>query len=636
MRRFGAALVTLGILAACDSIVARPITNAPVNACPQHPCSAYDADAGAAGTAVCNPKGQCEVTSAGNRPAYPFWIVVSLPDTSIFAPGLTDVFFSDDRGDPAFERTATTPVSCDPSAPLRCLQISNDASFSGTYTATATATATIRNTLVTLHDTTTVAPIASLTADQTIPVRVLFTPTGNTQYSNLQLLPVEPLVAASGTNFKAVPGSANEYSRVLLAGTYTRELYPEPPFDALYPPTIQQISFASAGSVRNDLSLVVSEPNEVLPASSQALDVGTGTCATDGPDPRCATVTREDGLDGWRVWIQDHATPRRVSVLRTLSHPPVGRHASVVTTATVLLYTATGGASNIDYDAIVAPPVGTIGVPRLETSLFGGTQGLATLAVPTIPPPVTVQGVVAEPGDAGALLGYAAKVTLVSTALTTNVTAVPSSLLKYETTVSTDDHGRFATVLPPGNYNATVEPAIGTGFAKATTAVVVDNLTVSALTLQPPVRPVLHGRAMLTDGRALGEATVIAEPRTDTDGTLGRPGRSLTADDGTYAIELDPGLYVLSVLPKAGTGFPNVVTSLTVGIDSATIPDLRIPPPTLLSFTLRDPNATSNAIVRAVVRIFASLPGNSTPVEIGTAMTDTNGLVQIPLAPQPQ
>ena len=643
-RALGAVLFTLGILAACDTIVARPLTDAPLNVCPDHACDGYAADAGAAAAAVCK-KGRCELPSAASRPDYPFWIVVNLPDTSFFAPGLTYVFFSGDHGDPAFQARATSNLICNPRPPVPCLQIGGDALLTGTYTATADATTTVATTL----DPATLAPIAPLVervsqhlpADQAIPVRVMLTPTGNTQTVGAPdgnfptALPLEPIVLTSGTNSDPRIPSTNDYGRALLAGTYQRELYPEPPFDAIYPPTSQSITFTPGSTAARSDLVLVSPAGTAGTTPGQALDFSTNQCSVTGTqqDSRCAVVTREDGLDGWRVWIEDAATRKRISVVRTFSNTLVGGKVSVVTQAAALLYTALRPTLGDGFNAVVAPPEGFLGVPRLETPLFGGTQGLQTLVVPTFPPPVAVRGVVAEPGDAGALLGYAARVTLVSTSLTT--TPGTSPLLHYEATVSTDDRGRFATVVPPGTYTATIEPAIGTGFAKATASVVVDR-TVTALTLQPPARPVLRGRALLTDGRALAEGTVLAEPQTEADGTVGRPGRATTDADGAYAIELDPGSYVLSVLPKAGTGFPRVVTTAKVGTDSATLADIHIPPPTPLSLTLRDPAVTGNPIVRAVVRIFASPPGNLPPVEIGNAMTDANGLVEILLAQQPQ
>ena len=42
----------------------------------------------------------------------------------------------------------------------------------------------------------------------------------------------------------------------------------------------------------------------------------------------------------------------------------------------------------------------------------------------------------------------------------------PEPKLHYSATVDTDDAGRFATVLPPGSYDAIAEPAEGTGFSR--------------------------------------------------------------------------------------------------------------------------------------------------------------------------
>ncbi len=116
-----------------------------------------------------------------------------------------------------------------------------------------------------------------------------------------------------------------------------------------------------------------------------------------------------------------------------------------------------------------------------------------------------------------------------------------------------------------------------------------------------------------------------------------RPGRTKTLQDGRFVLELDPGPYVFTVIPKAGTGFPRVVTRPEVLAKATELPDIRVPAPTRLAFELRDPSPTGNPIVRAVVRILAAVPGREgMPIEIGSAMTDPNGLVEILLAQEPR
>lgn len=619
MRRALVAPLALLPLLACQAIVARPLSRAPMNSCAAFPCSAYGADGGTP-TAECNEATKrCEVTTPGNRPTYPIWIVVNLPDTSFFAPGLAWVFFSDENGEPAFKRPATANPLC---TPPQCLQVGGASFVSGGYQATLAATTRIAATV----DDATLAAIAGIGGDQRIPVDVVFTPTGNGQTLDFGALPLQPLTTSSGKNLDPNVKAVTDYGRTLLAGTYARELYPQAPFDAVYPPTTTSIAFA-AGDAPNDLVLAVAQAG--TPTVGQALDFSTNQCAVDGTqqDARCAVVSREDGLAGWRVWIENATTQKRVSVVHTFTGPtPLTRAAS-------LLYTAVGASLGDGYRAVVAPPADWLGVPRLETPLFGGTQGLQTLVVPSAPPPVTVRGVVAEPGSEGTLLGFAAEVHLESTTLTTTTGSSP--LLHYTTTVSTDDRGRFATVVPPGQYTASVDPALGTGFARSTTTVLVDR-DPTALVLAPTRQVAVRGRARLSDGRALAEASVLAEPSAGATGPTGRPGRTTTADDGTYVLDLDPGTYVLTVVPKAGTGFPRVLSRFTVAADAVTLADVLVPPPTRLAFTLRDPNATGNPIVRAVVRVFATAPGTTDPLEIGRGITDPDGAVEILLAERPR
>jgi hypothetical protein len=269
------------------------------------------------------------------------------------------------------------------------------------------------------------------------------------------------------------------------------------------------------------------------------------------------------------------------------------------------------------------------------TDLPSGS-GLKALDYPPLPPPVTVNGVVAVVSDSGPLYGYGARLTFTSTSITTLTTP---KVLSYSTSLDTDDKGRFATVLPPGKYAVTIEPAIGTGQAKSIQNDIDIDRTVTALTLQTPPRPLLHGKVVLTDGRPLSSADVlaIADPA-DTSKLDPRPGRGRTASDGTFAVELDPGPYVLTVIPQEGTGFPRVVVAATVGAESSSIPDIHVPAPTRLRFTLRDPTLTGNPIDHAIVSVMADLPGRpdtataSAPIEIGSAMSDENGQVQILLA----
>ncbi len=595
------------VVASCRPIEPRPISNAPTNTCP---CDRYDP--GTATPARCSSSGRCEILTAGGRPEYPFWIVVHVPDSSIFASGQTFVLYSDAQGNPAFKEPDAqvgVAVRCRP--PL-CLPLGGLVSASGAYQVTADASKYVGY---------------PLKDSASIPVSVVYEPLGSDQQESFPRLPLDVLFSASRLDKS---GSA-VFSRAVPAGRYRRVFYPQPPFDTFFPPRTD-VQSVSADIFVDTLRL----------GADKKLDDPNGTT-------RLAKVSRDAGLDGWRAWLVDRDSQRRISVVRTLSG----------TETTVELYT-TGedrtpqGGLGDDVEAVVAPPESWSAVPRYVTRLFGGA-GLQSLDLPALLPPVPVAGVVAEPtknpGDP--LFGYAAQVSFESQEISTDTST--STLLRYSTSVSTDDRGRFATVLPPGTYVATIAPAEGTGYAVNKQVVVVDR-ALTAITFQPPPRTRVLGRAVLTDGRALSDADVMAMPNTSSSGVANplaatpRPGRTHTGDDGRFEVELDPGPYVISVIPRGGTGFPRVVIRPEIAgsatAQSTELPDIRIPAPTRLAFTLRDPSPTGNAIANAVVRIFATpavvgsgSSGATTapdPVEIGNAMTDADGAVEILLAQEPR
>lgn len=581
----------------CEPIEPRPLVSAPLNRCP---CEGYAP--GTTTAARCSSRNRCEILTAGGRPELPFWIVVHVPTSSVFAPGLTFVLYSDAQGNPAFKEPLTAPGVVTRCRPPLCLPLGSLVGASGSYKVSSDASVLVGYPLF---------PGAS------IPVRVVYEPVGNEHDAQFPALPVDRLFASS----RLGRSGAAEFVRAIPSGRYRRVFYPEPPFDAFFPPRVDEIPPTTTDFLVDTITL-------------------GGDVPLDDVASRTAVVSRADGLDGWRVWLVDRPSQRRISVIRTLA----GAEAQVP------LYTsgAQPAFQRDDVDAVVAPPPSWTAVPRYVTPLFSGA-GL-NLSYPSVPPPVTVSGVVAEPGARGGVLfGYSAKVTLESDEITT--LGAPSQLLSYATTVNTDDRGRFATVLPPGTYVATVEPAVGTGYAKHRELVMVDRAHAS-LRFQPPPRTLVKGRAVLTDGRALSEAEVVAIPdrsasrRADRLAPAPRPGRARTDEDGRFAFELDPGGYVLSVLPKAGTGFPRVVVRPIVPSSPAgqetELPEIRVPAPIRLAFTLRDPTPTGNVIANALVRVFARPAGDEAsaelvdPVEIGSAMTGPDGSVELLIAQEPR
>jgi hypothetical protein len=211
-------------------------------------------------------------------------------------------------------------------------------------------------------------------------------------------------------------------------------------------------------------------------------------------------------------------------------------------------------------------------------------------------------------------------------------------LLRYSTTVSTDLTGHFATVLPPGIYDVTIEPDFRTSFAK-----VKDTFDTSdglAKTYRPPPRTVASGKVMLADGRPLALADIRAIPsNVPVTGTAVKPRPAQTRTDlgGNFSFEVDQGQYDFVVDPQAGTGFPRLVQVRSFATGTAKLDTIVIAPPARLAFTVKDPSKNGNPIVRATVRVFAEPPNRGPPaIEIARSMTDELGQCEILLAQQPR
>jgi hypothetical protein len=593
--------VSIGIAFACSPIVAQPLSGAPLNAgCPdEHACDLYTVpgagDGGASTTttttnAQCN-EGRCDF----GRPAFDFWAVVSVPDSSFYAAGRTFVLTSADLS--AQPGTAAPGVTCRP--PL-CVQLPALVSAEGKYRVTTEVSTRVG------------FPLPEGTS---LPVRVAFVPLveGMQDETSTFGLPADPLFTSSRVIVRAKESPPEvSYVDAVSVGRYVRIAYPEPPYDAFFPPAISQIS------VRDTFldDFVLGDPKTPL-------DDATG-------DTRRATVRRAEGLEGWRVWLIDSATERRISSIHTLAG----------TTMDVRLDTfgqsQTGSpALKVGVEVIVAPPESWLGVPRLQSRLINGA-GLESLDVPSLPGPATITGVVAL-GEGAALTGIPARLLFTSTRLR-RADDTPDSLLRYATAVSTDSTGHFSTVLPPGFYDVTIEPAEGTGLSKVKDTF--DTTEQLAKTYFPPRRTVATGRAVLSDGRPLAEADILAVPSgipAVGNAVKPRPARTRTAPDGSFRLEVDQGQYDFIVEPQSGTGFPRVVQLRNFATGTADLGEIQVAPPTRLSFTLRDRGLNGNPIVRAAVRIFALAPGRGPPaVEIGRAMTDESGKCEILLAQQPR
>ena len=350
-----------------------------------------------------------------------------------------------------------------------------------------------------------------------------------------------------------------------------------------------------------------------------------------------ALVRRAEGLDGWRIWLSDSANGQRISTLHTLAG----------TESEVRLHTSGQSASppstalRDNVDVVVAPPADWVAVPRLVSTLIGGI-GLRPLNVPSVPPPTRVTGLVAvrTPGAPSAA-GVPSRVAFRSSALLQE-SGDSSQLLQYATELTTDGSGLFATVLPPGSYDLTVEPDPATGRGKTTERVEIsasplDPRAGVAINVEPPARTSVTGRAMLSDGRVLADAEVIASasPEPPSPRRLRpRPAVTRTGRDGSFSLSLDQGSYQVTVVPQEGSGLPRVVSLATISGEAVTIPDVEVPAPVKLAFRLANPSAFL-PVASAVVRVFADMPSGAV-IEVGRAVSNAEGQVEILLAREPR
>jgi hypothetical protein len=556
-----------------------------------HKCELYTVP-GATTKSQCHD-GRCDF----GLPTYPYTVVVNVPDTSFYGSGRAFVLTNKD-----FTAQPGMPSGTTACKPPLCVPLQQLVPAEGQYLVTNEASTAVG------------LPLENGTS---IPVRVTLIPLADgtsDEASSVGIPAVDVLTSSLAfTQAGSTDSPVAKYIDAVSIGRYLRMAYPEPPFDQYFPPAFTVLS-ANIQGINDDF---------LLGGTQTPLDDELG-------EARTATVSRAEGLEGWQVWLIDGGTGRRISSLRTLHGTKMD-----VRLDTVGQSQPNSRALKENVDVIVAPPASYVAVPRLVSRLFNG-QGLAGVEVPSVPGPVSVTGVVAS-GEGTVLSGVRSVLQFDSTSVR-RADGTADSLLKYSTSVTTDDSGHFATVLPPGLYDVTIEPDFRTHFAK-----VKDTFDTSdglAKTYRPPPRTVASGKVVLADGRPLAGADIRAVPSevpVTGNAVKPRPATTRTDSDGNFSFEVDQGQYDFVVDPEAGTGFPRLVQVRSFATGTAKLDAIVIAPPARLSFTLKDPSRNGNPIVRAIVRVFAEPPNRGPPaVEIARSMTDEQGQCEILLAQQPR
>ena len=383
----------------------------------------------------------------------------------------------------------------------------------------------------------------------------------------------------------------------LQPGNYQVTVSPDPPFDQAFPPDVATMPVAVGTQTDED---------------NLTFDV-TNYEQTTSPIVPTFDLSRVGGLVGWTAYLRDATTHGTLSTVATL-----GAHTSAVTLATN--HHPPGGDALTNTQLVLAPPSGsTVPLPGYIVAPQGGVLDSAE-TVPALPPAVTVTGNVT---DADGVTPVEADLFFESIAGATTpqgiYTAGPPLTLNtgnFEYTGqasarldAVDSPSSYSVHLPPGEYQLTVRP-LDTGHA----------VTVqTALLLAPSSTPLttnvvaalprsVTGAAALADGRPLGGATVEAVPTQCAQGNsplcMPRASSTTTAADGSWALSLDPGGYVLRIEPADGTRFPWVTESLLVGPTDVVVPPVTVPAPVYAGMKLRDPVRQSHRLLGR-----AHLPG---------------------------
>jgi hypothetical protein len=601
------ATAPLALALACtvpvDAPPAEAPLSAPVNACPEHPCSAYG-QAGASPT--CNG-GVCVVSAQLPN----LVLTVSLSEDSYFAPGQTFAIPFEHLFDPA------PTQGC---APQGCTHLPPYGIVNGAYLVTPQQAVVLG------------WNVGNAGISTALPVHVTYRPlwppggpAGSAVDADSLGLPLAPLSCSVVVNqaVGSAPGpnggTSIAFAAAVQPALYERTVAPDPPFDAAYPPDVERVPVAAGALVDSD-SLAIDTTRKEPPG-----------------DPVVPTfdLSRIGGLVGWSAYLRDATTRRRISSLARFTGAkttgvrlPTNHHPSDADALT-------------NAQLVLAPPAGQ----PIPTGVFGaiGNEFSVQETYPSLPAPTSVSG---EVTDASGQTPVEADLVFAATGI--YVSGPPVVLNKDNFEYGGAAQARidpstgastYSAVLPAGQYTVTVRPldaqhgvTIVSSFTVSPSTTPVAGLNVTAGGIQH-----VQGSTILSDTRMLSGALVEVVPTACATGTslacLPRPAQTTTAADGTFSLDLDQGGYVLRVEPPDGTHLPWVAQTILVGPTPVTLPSVTVDAPVYAGLRLLDP--FENPIVNAVVRVY-QVPAKGSAVEVGRAITDTTGHYDMYLAPSSQ
>ncbi len=631
LRRNALAIVAVGVGLACEPIVGDPGPAVPINACPAHPCSAYNQQPGA--TPSCNA-GVCTVAT----PANDLLLIIGLATDSYLAPGRT--YMTTLNGTPSAPGTCTpAPGSCAlPSCNPPLCALPEWTTDQSSYVIDSSAAVAANWYLG--------------KGAATLPVQATFrrlfsvTPQATPQDAFDLGLPVDPVQAVNFTTKPGIPGpngtNQQNFKTYLPPGCYERTLQPFSPFSTAFPPEIKPWPPDQSLEGVTDFDTT----SEETLASGASLTNPT------------FDITRAEGLGGWTAFLRDIQTKRIFSNVVPLT----GSLAQNVTLLTNHNPAPPPPPNTkqppfealTDLELVLAPPAGT----PLPTEVFApaGAPPSQELAgseeYPSLPTPVTVTGRIQTPAGTP----VPANVYFTATDISDRSGQPFPPNFEFATSVSTttDPHtgaSTYTALLPQGDYMITVRPTDSASAIRSVPRAVGGQgniMTGEDIDVLPLVS--LSGIAKVADGRPLAEAVAEVVPTQcapdasmgtspDTsDSCLPRAVQTGTGADGSFALQVDPGQYLLRIRPRQGSQLPWKIEALVVGATDQGLGSIVIPAPISVGMRLTDcvsPMMPSgnNPVVNALVRVFTDPSQGTPPVELGEAITDGQGNYELYIDP---
>jgi hypothetical protein len=587
----------------------------PFNACPAHSCSAYVQTP----APICNG-GACLASSLSD-----LLIVVSLAEDSDFAPGQSIAL--------TYGSLPPATIPCtSPTTP--CAELPAYAIVQGAYTVQSQVLSPpptgVGWNLGNPNSPSTALPIH-------VTYRTLWQPAGsasapvdatgiNLPFDVISAFVVDETAPSSQPGPNKGPSigyQANLQASLLYEATFQ----PDPPFDAAFPPSVEDMTFVAGTQNSND------------PLTLDVTTELTGTPVTGAQIPSFSLARLPDGLAGWQAYLRDVTTKRRLSSLPTLG---TRTNDCASSPCTVLLPTNHHPATGVDpltgTEIVLVPPA-SASLPTYVAQPIGGEFPYKQ-TYPVLPAPLMVTGSVT---DLTGMVPVEAELFFDATGIVAegpSGPAVNTTNFEYTaTTTASFDQGTgaatYSIALPPGQYAVTARPIDA---AHQVTQVIAFEVDPTAGATSPDVRvdalrPV-QGSAFIADTRPMAGAAVEALPTLCATGSsphcMPRGAATTTAADGSFNLALDPGSYVLRVEPQSGTLFPWVAQTLLVGPTPVTVPSITVPAPVRAGLQLFDPY--TNPVVAAVVRVY-QVPAIGAAVEVGLALTDATGTCDLYLAP---